>query len=118
MYKRQGYNCYGGFNVDINTKNTCSLSGGKILLEGADWSKFANLNGWPIYTSADLAKYYRTGIENLQNYALTSVGNFQDSWSHFDYRLGADFDINENNFAYAYIATGYKACLLYTSRCV
>lgn len=104
-----GYNCYGGFNVDINTKNTCSLSGGKILLEGADWSKFATLNGWPIYTSADLAKYYRTGIENLQNYALTSVGNFQDSWSHFDYRLGADFDINENNFAYAYIATGYKA---------
>lgn len=104
------YDCYGGFNVDIDDGSNCSLSGGNIPLDGADFGVgFGGLNGWPSYTSADLQNGFFTGPENLDNYSLTSRGNFSDSWSQTDWRLGVDWNVTGDSLVYAFVATGYKA---------
>ncbi len=53
----------------------------------ADPSVYTDANGNPVYT----------GNDN------------QGSWSHFDWRLGVDFQLSENTLLYSYLATGFKA---------
>ncbi len=106
----KGYNCYGGFNVDLNTGKACSLGVGALSNNGVDWGAgFGGVNGWPTYNSNTLLTSFQAGLPYIGNYALTSIGNFADKWSHTDYRVGLDYKLGDNGLLYGFVATGYKA---------
>jgi iron complex outermembrane receptor protein len=42
-------------------------------------------------------------------YPEYSENDNKGSWDHDDWRLGLDFDVNENHLLYTYLATGFKA---------
>ena len=52
-----------------------------------DPSVYTDENGTPVFTSNDN----------------------KGSWSHFDWRLGLDYQMNQDTLLYAYLATGFKA---------
>jgi len=48
-------------------------------------------------------------FENPDFYPAVSPNDNSDSWKHHDWRIGLDYDKNENTLLYAYLATGFKA---------
>jgi iron complex outermembrane receptor protein len=78
----------GGRTYICNNDNGC----------GVGWYMREALNDLP-------ADYW----ENLEVYPEYTENDNRGSWSHDDWRLGLDFDINENHFVFTYLATGFKA---------
>lgn len=42
-------------------------------------------------------------------YSSWSANDNKGSWSHDDWRIGFDYDLNDNTMLYTYLATGFKA---------
>jgi iron complex outermembrane receptor protein len=62
----------------------------------------------PLFTSADLG--FGMGAQNrLANYTEFDVNDNQEDFTNFDWRLGIDYDLDENSFMYGVVATGSKA---------
>jgi len=43
------------------------------------------------------------------NYPEYSANDNKGSWNHDDWRIGLDYDVNDNTFIYSYLATGFKS---------
>ncbi len=48
-------------------------------------------------------------FEDRSIYPEFSGNDNKGSWDHDDYRLGLDFDVNENHFLFTYLASGFKS---------
>ncbi len=48
-------------------------------------------------------------FHNRDVYPEFSANDNKGSWDHDDWRLGVDFDLNQNHLLYTYLATGFKA---------
>ena len=47
--------------------------------------------------------------EDRASYASFTGNDNKGSWDHDDWRLGLDYDMNENTLLYTYLATGFKS---------
>jgi iron complex outermembrane receptor protein len=95
------YGCFGGSN--------CSFTAGQIPNDG-----FPQTPGetdellLPQFTSADLGP--GMGAQNrLRNYAVFGVNDNRETFYEGNWRVGIDYDLNDDAFLYAYAATGSKA---------
>ena len=62
-----------------------------------------------LYNREDLNSLPADYYEDPSIYPESSPNDNKGSWSHNDWRLGLDYDMNENTMLYSYLATGFKA---------
>ncbi len=67
-------------------------------INGAQGFDRESLNGLP-------ANYF----ENPSVYGEPTANDNKNSWTHADYRVGLDYQRDENTLLYGYLATGFKA---------
>lgn len=96
----RNYGCFGGGN--------CSFSGGRVPSDGWPTPDQTDELLLPLFTSADLG-YGMGSQDRLGNYELFDTNDNQESFESFNWRLGIDYDLDENSFVYGYAATGSKA---------
>ena len=96
----RNYGCYGGAG--------CSWTGGAIPNDGWPTPDQQDELILPLFTSADLT-YGMGSQDRFGNYELFDTNDNSESFDAFNWRLGVDYDLDEDNFVYAYAATGSKA---------
>jgi iron complex outermembrane receptor protein len=96
----RNYGCYGGAN--------CSWSAGQIEADGWPTEDQRDELLLPLFTSADLT-YGMGSQDRLGNYELFDTNDNSEKFDAFNWRLGVDYDLDEERFLYAYAATGSKA---------
>ena len=97
----RSYACFGGGN--------CSFSAGQIPFDG--WPQTDSERDellLPQFTSDDLTAGMGSQ-DRLGNYALDGVNDNRETFRDSTWRVGVDFDLNDDTFLYAYAATGSKA---------
>jgi iron complex outermembrane receptor protein len=96
----KNYGCYGGTD--------CSWSAGLIPNDGWPTEDQRDELLLPLFTSDDLV-YGMGSQDRLNNYGLFDTNDNEESFDAFNWRVGVDYDLDENTFLYAYAATGSKA---------
>ncbi len=96
----------GGRSYICNVANGCATDVVPVIQVNAGQNGYDRdaLNQLPTDYFADPAVY----TDANGNPVYTSNDN-QGSWTHFDWRVGLDFQMNENTLLYTYLATGFKA---------
>ncbi|MEM6641225.1 MAG: TonB-dependent receptor [Pseudomonadota bacterium] len=97
----RGIGCFGG--------DGCSFSGGAIPNDGfpQDLTSVDELT-LPRFTSADLLAGFGSQ-DRLNNYEVFDINDNLEDFYATDWRLGVDYDFNEDTLIYLYAATGSKA---------
>ena len=89
----------GGRTYNCTVANGCAPQVAREqIIPGLTAFERNSLNSLPIGYFADPA-----------NYPEFQANDNKGSWSHNDFRVGLDYDRNENTLLYAYLATGFKA---------
>ncbi|MEO1573943.1 MAG: TonB-dependent receptor, partial [Pseudomonadota bacterium] len=99
----------GGRNIGCFGGDGCSFSGGLIPNDGFpdDASNVDELT-LPRFTSADLLDGF--GSQNrFANYQVFDINDNLEDFYAADWRLGVDYDLDDDTYLYAYAATGSKA---------
>jgi iron complex outermembrane receptor protein len=86
------------YNCDVNFG--CSPEGVDVV------EVDQGLNGFDREDIRDLPMDYFT---DSSHYATFTPNDNKGSWSHSDWRVGLDYQRNENTLLYGYLATGFKA---------
>jgi len=98
----------GGRNIGCFGGSGCSFSGGKIPNDGFPTPDQRDPLLLPLFTSADLGP--GMGSQNrFANYEVFDINDNRDKFYSFDWRVGVDFDLNDDTFLYFYVAKGSKA---------
>lgn len=100
----------GGRNYSCTNGVGCSFSAGAIPRDGhpVPGSAAEDELLLPQFTSADLGP--GMGRDNpLANYNLDAVNDNRQTFDDGTWRVGLDWDLNDETFLYSYVATGSKA---------
>ena len=99
----------GGRNISCFNNGDCSFSQGLIPRDGfpADPASVDELT-LPRFTSADLLEGFGSQ-DRFNNYNVRAENSNLENFYATDWRLGIDYDIDDDNFIYLYGATGSKA---------
>lgn len=97
----------GGRNIGCYGGDNCSWSAGLIPNDG--WPEGIQDELFlPEFTSQDLRQ--GMGSQNrLANYAVFDINDNRESFYNGNWRIGIDYDLNEDTLLYFYAATGSKA---------
>jgi iron complex outermembrane receptor protein len=89
----------GGRTYNCTVSNGCAPQVAReMIIPGLTAFERQSLSALPVGYFADPA-----------NYPEFQSNDNRGSWSHHDFRIGLDYDKNENTLLYAYLATGFKA---------
>jgi len=97
----------GGRNIGCFGGDNCSWSAGLIPNDGHPQGIVDELF-LPEFTSRDLVQ--GMGSQNrFANYAVFDINDNRESFYNSNWRVGLDYDLNEDTLLYVYAATGSKA---------
>ena len=100
----------GGRNIGCFGGAGCSFTGGLIPFDGfPQTTTERNELFLPLFTSEDLNAFGVGSQNRLANYQVFDINDNKENFDADNWRLGVDYDIGDNTFAYAYAATGSKA---------
>ena len=80
---------------------------GSYATDHVNWGTAWSEQHAPGYTSADLTTNH--GTFNPEGFALVGKNDHKGSWKQDTWRVGLDYDLDSDNFLFAYVATGFKA---------
>ena len=99
----------GGRNIGCFGDGGCSFSAGQIPFDGhPQTTGETDELLLPQFTSADLGP--GMGAQNrIGNYQVFDINDNRETFSNGNWRVGLDYDLNDDTFLYVYAATGSKA---------
>ena len=99
----------GGRNIGCFGGGGCSFSAGQIPFDGhPQTTGETDELLLPQFTSADLGP--GMGAQNrIGNYQVFDINDNRETFSNGNWRVGLDYDLNDDTFLYVYAATGSKA---------
>ncbi len=100
----------GGRNIGCFNSAGCSFTNGLVPFDGFPQTTAQRDELFlPLFTSNDI-NFAGLGSQNREgNYQLFDVNDNREEFSKGNWRVGLDYDLNEDTFLYLYAATGSKA---------